>query len=363
MRVLSCLRRLLVACLFLSAAAQAAPAGDEAIAFARAQSNADGMPRASALWSSSAAGTRALTPTVAGTFDAAPAWSPHGTLIAFQRGVRVRSLTRHDLFSIDRNGAQLRRLTHGPGDFTAPAWNADGRIAFVATYPGRACVGVMDADGRHRRDLFCPADPATLVAPQWSRDGRSVLVGGGYYVGQLEPVWRALAWRVDAATGIARTLVDTTMDEQRTLSISPDGTRGIFADVVPNDMLLVDFATGAQTPVGTGYAPVWSHDGRRVAYTGEVYEFDPGLRYYNPLYVMDANGGNVRRLTAARVDNLAYSAATWSRDGTHLLANLRSYADPSLTIARYALRRIGVDDRTLIALPAGFAGSGSWFQP
>ena len=64
----------------------------------------------------------------------------------------------------------------------------------------------------------------------------------------------------------------------------------------------------------------------------------------------------------ARVDNLAYITADWSDDGTHVLANVRTYDDPSLTLPRHALRWIDVDARTLPALPAGFAEAGAWFR-
>ena len=121
------------------------------------------------------------------------------------------------------------------------------------------------------------------------------------------------------------------------------------------------FATQAMTPVGTGYAPRWSRDGRHIAFTGEVYEFNPGLLYYNPLYVMDADGRNVRRVTHARIDNVAYTVVDWSGDGTHVLANVRTYADPSLTRPRYALRWIELDNGALTVLPAGYAEAGGWF--
>ena len=40
--------------------------------------------------------------------------------------------------------------------------------------------------------------------------------------------------------------------------------------------------------------------------------------------------------------------------------NVRSYADVSLTIPRYALRWIDVDTRALVALPAGYADASAW---
>lgn len=354
---------LAVSAFLLSCVAQAAttsPAGTSV--FERRQLNPDTTLRSSSLWLLSSSGTRALTPTVAGTYDSGASWSPHGTLIAFQRGTRGANprVVRSDVFVMDRQGAHVRQLSRGFGSFETPVWGPGTQIALVAKTSQHDCLTLLDAGGSRRHDLFCAPSPARLARPQWSQDGRTLLIAGGYYSGQLSPVWHGLAWRVDATTGAATQLADVVMDEERDLSIAPDGKHGVFADVVPNDMTMIDFATGAMTPAGTGYAPVWSRDGKRIAYTGEVYEFAPGLLYYNPLYVMDADGRNVRRITRARIDNLAYTTAAWSDDGMHVLANVRSYADVSLTIPRYALRWIDVDTRALVALPAGYADAGAW---
>ena len=351
------------AILLSSAAAQAATAQTGASVFERRQLNPDTTLRSSSLWLSSQGAVHALTSTIAGRYDTAPTWSPQGNRIAFQRGsLGSGTPVQYDVFVISRQGGKARQLTHGGGSYESPVWGPGTRIAFIAKTTAHDCLSVIDENGGRRHDLFCAPSPARLARPQWSKDGHTLFVSGGYYEGRLSPVWHGLAWRVDASTGAATQLVDLVMDEERELSISPDGRRGVFTDIVPNQMTMVVFATGATKAVGTGYAPRWSKDGRRIAYTGEVYEFDGELLYYNPLYVMDANGGNVRRVTRARVNNLAYTMADWSDDGTHLLANVRVYTDPALTIPRYALRWIDVDSRTLIALPGGYAEPGAWFH-
>lgn len=332
--------------------------------FERSQYDAIGEPRATSLWLLMPDGsTRALTPRVAGGFDTAASWSPHAMRIAFQRGTLASDAgDRYDIYRMDRDGGHVQQLTTGTGNFVLPAWGPGSRIAFVARYGHHDCLGVVEANGRNQQDLFCAPAPASLQQPRWSADGRSLFVGGGHFVGRLGDSWRALAWKVDAATGAATQLASVLLDSPRQVAIAPDGSRALLSDVVPNDLQLVDFRSHRVATVAYGYAPCWSKDGRRVAFSGEVYESTPAFRYYNPLYVMDADGANVRQLTRARVDNLAYTAAQWSGDGSRMLLNQRSYADPSLQVPRYALRIVDVASGRIAALPSGYAAAGAWLE-
>src|SRR5258707_8183542 len=75
-------------------------------------------------------------------------------------------------------------------------------------------------------------------------------------------------------------------------SISPDGKTIAFT--FKGDIFKVSSAGGAATPLtshtANDFMPVWSHDGKQIAFASD--------RYGNyDIYVINADGGEARRLT------------------------------------------------------------------
>jgi Tol biopolymer transport system component len=369
MRLLACL----VACLSFPALAAASdsvvPAYCAAcrIVFRHPKFDATGTLTSSTLSVATLGGTTidAPTPATGSVIDNGPSWAPDGYRFAFVHGASLSGVPRRfDILSYDTRTRRVRRMTSGPGNFSAVTWGPRNRIAFLTRYRYGNCLSVIEADGR-QHDLFCPPRPAELKRPMWSADGTHLYVQAGYDAGEIEPFWRSLAYRIDAVTGAATVLDDRELPEPMPLEFSPDGRRGIFSNLYPYtaEMTLVNFATGATRTLPSGYAPRWSKNGRRIAFTREVYEINPpSVRYYEALFVMRADGSNVCRVTKSRVDNHADTAVDWSRDGVHLLMNRRVYLDPSLTIPRYSMRMVNVDTGALNVLPNGFAEPGALFE-
>jgi dipeptidyl aminopeptidase/acylaminoacyl peptidase len=81
--------------------------------------------------------------------------SEEGT-IAFTRvsGFGTSGLKRSDIYAIDVDASQEKRLTDSPGLDGFPAWSPDGeRIAFTSSRDGNWEIYVMDSDGAHQRRL------------------------------------------------------------------------------------------------------------------------------------------------------------------------------------------------------------------
>jgi hypothetical protein len=365
----ACLRAgiwVLAACAAAAWPTRAAEQVSGSIMFMRTELKQDTTPANRTLWRYDVGSgtTRELTPAMKNVLDGGGSWSPDGKRIAFERAsIRDSRAASYHVHILDSATGRVRSLASGDGSFRAPAWGPGERIAVAATYPERSCVTIVDAIRRTPRDLYCPPAPTQIQRVVWSADRRSLLVEAGYYSGGLEPTWRALAYRVDLATGAPTVLSDLVMDWPLRLEFSPGGHRGVYADVVPWDLLQVDFDTGQSRVIGWGYAPRWSRDGKRIAYTGETYELEPGFRYYHPLYVVNADGSGTRRITASRTPDHAYIAADWSKDNVHVVATRRTYADVGLTIPRYALRIINVDNSVVVSLPPGSVDAGAWFEP
>lgn len=368
------LRHAAIAAVVASASAASAMSAQAAtptgkIVFTRSQMTADNAPRNRSLWllDVPSGQVRALTTATDRVFDATATWSPDGAQLVFGRNATgAQQGTRLSLQVMPTGGAQRpHALLHGQGQFARPAWGPGNRIAFVSSNSTGQCVSIVDSTGRNRRDLFCAAS-AEFQQPKWSSDGSRLFVAASVPEGRLGESWHARAYRINVATGAATLLSDLVMDYPLALTFSPDGTRGVYSDIAASDMTIVDFRNGATTVVARlGHSPLWSPDGKRIAFTGEVYEVTTGnVRYYEPMYVMNPSGTGIRRITDSRIANHAYTAAQWSKDGIHLLVNRRTYAaaDEGLERPLFAMRLINADTRALKALPSGYAEAGGWYE-
>ena len=102
--------------------------------------------------------------------EANPAWSPDGSMIAFARGVECYYGCTQDIFVMNADGSNPRRLATGwetYQDNTDPAWSPNGRlIAFTRQYCGyygcaSPSVWVTDLEGTVLAGLTTPgANPA-----------------------------------------------------------------------------------------------------------------------------------------------------------------------------------------------------------
>jgi Tol biopolymer transport system component len=80
-----------------------------------------------------------------------------------------------DIYSVDTQGANLRRLTDDPGQDGLPAWSPDGQsIAFVSDRSGQWALWVMDADGSNEQMLALlpgPVDGRVQFEPDYLNHG------------------------------------------------------------------------------------------------------------------------------------------------------------------------------------------------
>jgi TolB protein len=132
-----------------------------------------------------------------------PAWSPDNSRIAFmaQEPGAVGSNPDYNIFVMQRDGSNVRRLTTTPGSDGWPAWSPDGsRIVFSST---RDDCSISDTpDCRSSGDVgpwhdvwIMRADGSdqTRVTPEfgqffaWSPDGRAILAAGGSSLFVIRP--------------------------------------------------------------------------------------------------------------------------------------------------------------------------------
>jgi TolB protein len=95
-------------------------------------------------------------------FHTQPRWSPKGDTIVYT----TRQAT-HDLWAINSDGSNARRLTGGAGDSQGPTWSADARhLAFQSNRLGSWQIFTMRTDGSEQTPVT--RGPGEFTSPSWS---------------------------------------------------------------------------------------------------------------------------------------------------------------------------------------------------
>ena len=114
-----------------------------------------------------------------------------------------------EIYVVDADGGNLRRLTNNPLDESEPSWSPDGqRIVFVTTRVGEGArdenrqIFVMDADGDNQQKLT--NSDFSEWEPTWSPDGKRIAFTSSEHWNVAGGVWQIYV--MDADGGNQRNL-------------------------------------------------------------------------------------------------------------------------------------------------------------
>ncbi len=224
--------------------------------------------------------------------DNSPAWSPDGSQIAF---ISRRDGNR-EVYVMNANGTGQTRLTFTPEAEFYPAWSPDGQtIVFSSARDGNGELYVMNADGSEQTRLtFIAGDD---FDPAWSPDGQRIA-----FTSSRLSVSDIYVMNSDGSRTVR--LADTSKLLGESPVWSPDGTRIMFvAWRGPKRELYVMGVTG-RSPLPLTSAPAhasgpdWSPDGTRIVFVSDgATDLEITDATKNEIYVMNADGTGRTRLT------------------------------------------------------------------
>ena len=211
----------------------------------------------------------------------------------------VWPLDRYDIYTVDRDGSNLKRLTRYDVYTAEGVLSPDGRrIVFTSLKDGDLEIYTMNADGSDVRRLT--NTPGYDGGAWWSPDGKQIV------------------YRANHPTDSAELKIYRDLLAQRL--VRPGKVELFIMNADGSDQRQITHLGGAN------FGPSWTPDGKRIVFSSN---------YKNPrsgnfdLYLVDRDGGNLEQIT---FDESFDGFPMFSPDGTKLVwASNRNAASPGET--------------------------------
>jgi dipeptidyl aminopeptidase/acylaminoacyl peptidase len=201
-----------------------------------------------------------------------PAWSPDGWKIAY---TYVFGGEDEDIWVMNADGTSQTPLTSGHRRDRWPAWSPDGsKIAFASDRDGDLDIYVMNADGTDQVQLT--NDPRDSGNPMWHPDGSKIV-----FWSERDGRYQVYAMNADGS-GQVNLSGNEEDDWTAGNTCSPDGSRIAFAssrDGNPDIYVMnVDGSSVTRVTNSPTYKEptAWSPDGTMILYLN----WDTGSTYY-----------------------------------------------------------------------------------
>jgi hypothetical protein len=245
----------------------------------------------------------ALQLTFGEPYDFYPTFSPDGSKIAYTRQFLSEGVYSYAVMVVNTDGSGAPRV-----------------VASSASFPGL--------------ELHL-----SLTTPAWSRDGLRI----SFVVRTGTPEQNGI-WTVASGGSVpTRTVAEPYAEGLNASPVGGELAYGCRFRPERSDLCIYDELTNTlkQIPIGwpgmrTVSEPHWMPDGERIVFAGDwTVGASPNLVVHNDLFMVDANGGNLRAITASEGVCAGFDADTQaeyeyrlprpSPDGASILASRRTF--------------------------------------
>ncbi|TCN40128.1 WD40 repeat protein [Kribbella orskensis] len=247
-------------------------------------------------------------------------------LIAF--GADTGSGTQ--LFTVGRNGHDLRQITHGPGEATTPDWSADGE--WLAYSLDECTIALVRADGTDQRVIPSQTPEGCETDPAFTPDGNHLVFERFDAIADDDAIW------IMDLNGNGRRRIGTGPGGAATPEVSPDGRTITFLSFTPNDLtalFAMSIGGGAARQVtptlyGIAFKHDWAPDGSRLVMSDNADDFDHPAN----LVTIRPDGTGLRYLTDLQTPDQRALAGGYSPDGKWITYRLEHGDQNALMIVR-----------------------------
>lgn len=215
-----------------------------------------------------------------------------------------------EICTINPDGTGHQNLTNSANvDEFYPTWSPDRtQFLFMDSGGGAASLYFMNSNGSNVTLL--KKNHWARTRPTWSPDGMKIAYGGvdGFYIFDLRTkveknvriyaphLIRDMAWSPDG-----HRLAYSSLEQRQIYVINVDGTN------------LQELTSETDIPHSHNRSPAWSPDGQQIAFSSSRNES-------GGIFLMDADGGNIRELT-----NGGEGFPSWSPNGSQIAFSVVGY--------------------------------------